>query len=72
VFIRKPSLFALIPGVFIYAVTMAALAWNIYDFGRKEKFILVTISAFLLSLALILGVTGVRSLTRAHRSKASS
>ncbi|MBU1244137.1 carbon starvation protein A [Myxococcota bacterium] len=72
VFIRKPSLFALIPGIFIYAVTMAALAWNIYDFGRKEKYILVTISAFLLSLALILGVTGVRSLTRAHRSKASS
>jgi len=71
VFIRRPSLFALIPGVFIYAVTMAALGWNIYEFSRKEKFTLVIISVFLMTLALILGVTGVRSLSRAYRSKAS-
>jgi len=71
IFIRRPSLFALIPGIFIYSVTITALAWNIYDFGRKEKFVLVTISAFLLCLALVLGVTGVRSIAHAHRSKDS-
>jgi len=66
VFIRRPSLFALLPGVFIYWVTMTALGWNIYDFGRKEKYTLAAISAFLLSLALVLGVTGIRSIVRAR------
>jgi carbon starvation protein len=68
VFIRRPSLFALIPGAFIYAVTMAALAYNIYIFGHKGRTILAVISAFLLTLALVLGVTGVRSILRARRA----
>jgi carbon starvation protein len=68
VFIRRPSLFALIPGAFIYLVTMAALAFNIHSFGHKGKLVLAVISAFLLTLALVLGVTGVRSILRARRA----
>ncbi len=69
VFVRRPFLFAAIPGIFIYGVTMTALVWNVYDFGRKEKFVLVGISVFLLGLALVLGVTGVRSIAHARRQK---
>ncbi len=70
VFIRRPSLFALIPGTFIYFMTMTALAYNIYNFGHQDKWTLAVISAFLLVLALGLGVTGVRAILRAHRSQA--
>jgi len=68
VFIRRPSLFALIPGTFIYFMTMTALVYNIYKFGHQDKWTLAIISAFLLVLALGLGVTGVRSILRAHRT----
>ncbi len=63
-FVRRPRAFVLIPGIFVYVMTMAALAWNLYDFGRKDKWVLAAIAGFLLVLAAVLGVSGARSMLR--------
>ncbi|MGM0596106.1 MAG: carbon starvation CstA family protein [Myxococcota bacterium] len=59
VHLKRPKRFAIIPGVFIYSVTMAALVYNIYDFAGSGKYALAILSLILMILALVLGYEGV-------------
>lgn len=63
-FLRRPRAFVLIPGVFVYGMTLTALAWNVYDFGHKGKAMLASIAAFLFLLATVLGISGAQTLLR--------
>lgn len=63
-FVHRPRAFVLIPGVFVYGMTLAALAWNLFDFGRRGKWMLSGIAAFLFLLAAVLGVSGAQTLLR--------
>ncbi len=68
VFLRRPSLFTILPGIFIYLVTVAALIWNIREFALQGKTGLALMASFLVLLALVLGTLGSRSILRQMNS----
>ncbi|MBU1238174.1 carbon starvation protein A [Myxococcota bacterium] len=69
VHLKKPIAFTMIPGVFIYFVTLFALGYNIWSYGKSANYPLAVLSSILIVLALFLGIEGVKNITAARSQK---
>ena len=64
VYSDRPIWFSVIPGIFMYLVTMSALIWSVFRFFRTDHRALAVIALVLLMLAGVLGVEGYRAIRR--------
>jgi carbon starvation protein len=69
--LRKNFLFTLIPMIFMFAVTLTALAMLVYTNLIAYNFVLSTISALLFLLAVMLGIKAYGILVNGNRKELS-
>jgi carbon starvation protein len=56
---KGPYLATLVPAVFVFGMTLAAMAWNLGEFYRSPNYTLLAIGGVLLALALWLAVEAI-------------